>query len=143
MSDSTNTANAGEQNEGKQFEPISTQDELDRIVTARVARERAKFQDYDALKEKAEKYDSAVSELSALKADKQLREWKDAVAKEFGVPAAALRGGDLEELRAHGEVLKSLIAAQSKAPVVPNAGDQPETKSSPEAAFVRELFGGK
>jgi hypothetical protein len=36
-----------------EFTPITTQEELDRIVTARIKRERAKYVDYELLKEKA------------------------------------------------------------------------------------------
>lgn len=42
---------------GDQFKTITSQDELNRIVTARVDRERSKFADYDDLKAKAAKLD--------------------------------------------------------------------------------------
>lgn len=41
------------------YTPPSSQEELDRIVGQRLARERAKFGDYDDLKAKAAKYDEA------------------------------------------------------------------------------------
>lgn len=144
MSETTDTAPAGEQNtEGQHtdFEPITSQEVLDKIVQSRLARERAKYQDYDELKAKAEKFDSTEAELSALKADKQLDEWKQQVSKDAGVPADALRGTTLEELTAHGEVLKSLLKSRPTAPVVPDVGKQPEAKSDPTRDFVRELFG--
>ena len=144
MSETTDTASAGEQNTGEQqkaFEPITSQEGLDKIVQSRLARERAKYQDYDELKAKAEKFDSTEAELSALKADKQLDEWKQQVSKDAGVPADALRGTTLEELTAHGEVLKSLLKSRPTAPVVPDVGKQPEAKSDPTRDFVRELFG--
>ena len=39
------------------FDPITTQEALDKIIGDRLAREKAKFADYDDLKEKAGKYD--------------------------------------------------------------------------------------
>lgn len=42
------------------FKPITTQADLDRVVGARLAREREKFADYGDLKAKAEKYDKAL-----------------------------------------------------------------------------------
>lgn len=40
-----------------EFNPITSQDEFDHRIGDRLARERAKFADYDALKEKAAKFD--------------------------------------------------------------------------------------
>lgn len=54
----TNAAGGGTQPEpgaGKTF----SQDELDAILADRLRRERAKYEDYDALKDKAAKYDKA------------------------------------------------------------------------------------
>lgn len=144
MSDTTDTAQAGEHNtegEPNGFEPIASQEALDKIIQARVARERAKFQDYDDLKAKAEKYDETASELAALKERDQLNEWKTQVSKDTGVPIDVLRGSTLDELKAHGESLKTLMAARPVAPVVPDAGKQPDHKTSSGATFMRELFG--
>ena len=41
------------------FKPIETQEDLDIIVGERLKREREKYADYEALKEKAAKYDQA------------------------------------------------------------------------------------
>lgn len=49
---------AGDGGDGtKEFRPIASQDDLDRIVQQRLARERAKFADYDDLKTKASELD--------------------------------------------------------------------------------------
>ena len=95
---------------GKTF----TQAELDSIVADRLARERAKYPDYEDLKAKAAKYDAAEeagkselqkandraaalkTELDALKKANQLREIREKVAKEKNVPASLLNG-DSEE----------------------------------------------
>lgn len=39
------------------FEPITSQDQLDKLISGRIARERSKYGDYDALKQKAAKFD--------------------------------------------------------------------------------------
>jgi len=42
---------------GPSFRIISSQDELDRVISERLKRERAKYADYSSLKDKAEEYD--------------------------------------------------------------------------------------
>jgi hypothetical protein len=42
---------------GDTFKPITSQDDLNRIITERVSRERSKFSDYDDIKAKAAKFD--------------------------------------------------------------------------------------
>lgn len=67
MSEGTNTTETtannagaeGQQAESKTYEAPATQADLDRIIESRLARERAKFDDYDELKSKASKYDEA------------------------------------------------------------------------------------
>ncbi len=95
---------------GKTF----TQAELDAIVADRLARERAKYPDYESIKAKAAKFDAAEeagkselqkaneraaalkSELDTLKKANALREVRAAVAKAKGVPVELLTG-DTEE----------------------------------------------
>lgn len=74
-----------------EFEPITTQEQFDQAIKARIERAQAKaaerFADYDELKAKAEEYDRAreasKTELQraqdkAAKAEAELRELKDA-----------------------------------------------------------------
>ena len=44
------------------FEPLTSQEALDRIVTSRLARERAKYADYEELKGKAARLDQLEAE---------------------------------------------------------------------------------
>lgn len=46
--------------EPPKFEPITSQDDLDKRLGERLARERAKFADYDDLKKKADEHDKAI-----------------------------------------------------------------------------------
>lgn len=59
-----------------EFTPITSQDELDRRVGERLARERQKFADYDDLKAKATKFDEAQAA-----AKTELQQLQDAVAE--------------------------------------------------------------
>lgn len=132
-----------ESNEQQQNDPEAkfTQADIDRIVTERLSRQQKQFADYDELKDKASKYDSMASELAELKASNQLADWKSQVSKELGVPIDLLRGATLEEIQAHGESLKPFVTGTPVAPVVPKAGDQPESndKESPEIELLRDL----
>lgn len=104
---------------GGEFKPPQSQEELDRIIGARLDRERRRFADYDDLKAKAEKFDAAEqankSELEraqerAEKAEKQAAEFeaqslKASVAADKGVPASSLSGSTKEELEQSADAL--------------------------------------
>lgn len=75
--------------------------------------ERANETEVERIKREAEE---AKAERDALKAEKQIAEWKAEVEKTSGVPAAALAGSTLEEIQAHAETLKPLIAKPADPP---------------------------
>lgn len=99
------------QNEPKTF----TQDELNAIIGERIGREREKYADYDALKEKASKFDemeeasktelqratekaaALETELLSIKKSNAVREVREKVANDTGVPARLLNGETEEE----------------------------------------------
>src|SRR5690554_6655553 len=62
------------------FKPITSQDDLNRIITARVERERSKYGDYDDLKAKAAKLDE-IEQANKSEAEK-LAEAKAAAERE-------------------------------------------------------------
>lgn len=80
----------------RQEERTFTQAELNAIVADRLARERAKYADYDKLKDKAGKADALQQQLDTLEADTARRAMKKKVADATGVPEALLTG-DTEE----------------------------------------------
>ena len=100
-----------------------TQSELDAIVSDRLKRERGKYQDYEALKQKAEQFDkleeanktelqkatekatALEAELSAMKKNEEIRILRDKVAKENGIPAELLSGSTEEECMAQAKAL--------------------------------------
>jgi hypothetical protein len=62
--------------EGGGYTPPATQDDLNRIVEGRLAKERARFADYDDLKAKAAKFDEVDSATKT-----ELQKLQDAVAE--------------------------------------------------------------
>ena len=137
---------------------VESQDDFDALVKDRLARERAKFADYDQLKTRAEQAESAKAAAEAERDTLTQRasaaeQWKtdreaadalatvrDEVAKAAGVPAAALRGTTKEELQAHAEALKPLL----RGPVLPDPGKTPDKSAAGDAderAAVAALFG--
>ena len=92
------------------FEPINTQEEFDAAIKARLERERAKFSDYDELKEQAE---------AARKRVEKRRAALDKVARETGVPAELISGDDEESMAASAKA----IAEFAKAPAAPQMGE--------------------
>lgn len=59
-----------------EFKPIASQEDLDRIIGDRLARERGKFADYDDLKAKAAKFDEVDAASKS-----ELQKLQDAVAE--------------------------------------------------------------
>lgn len=132
-----------EKSDSGTFTPPATQEDLNRIIADRLKREREKFADYDTLREKASKLDAAEeaakselekaiaraeqaeSKIQSFETQKQIAQWKADVSKDTGVPAEALSGSSLEEIAAHAEILKPLVTAANRGPVVPTAGDHP------------------
>ncbi|WP_193510475.1 hypothetical protein [Cryobacterium sp. BB736] len=141
MSEQTSTAVAGEQKdeqgkeEAKGFEAITSQEELDRIIQARVARERAKLPtDYDELKAaaaklaeieeanktEAQKEAERRAELERENAELKVGKLRAEVAAAKGVPSSLLTGGTKEELEAAADAL------------IEFRGEQPKAESEPE-----------
>lgn len=149
MSDTTaqtEATSAGEQSQEQdgtaQFVPIGSQEALDRIVQARLARERSKYADYDDLKAKATKFDETV-EANKTDLQKAIDRAEKAENKLVAAEALATRSGivaeyqiptdyqdlltasDAEGLRAQAEKVQALL--KSRSGVVLNEGKQPNT----------------
>lgn len=140
----TTPATGTTQEAPKAYEAPATQADLDRIVEARLARERAKFGDYDDLKAKAAKFDeaenAAKTELQraqdAVAAEKkradaaELRVLRAEVAAEKGVPAALLAGSTKADLEAAADALLAFKGTTPKAP--PAEGDGVDVRNGAE-----------
>ena len=126
-----------EQNTEKTF----TQAEVDIIVKDRLKRDREKYADYDALKEKASKFDeleaankselekalekanSLQKELDGIKAAQQLREMREKIANENNVPIEFLTGTTEEECNQQAEKVKEMLSASGVPVKVVDGGE--------------------
>ncbi len=121
-----------------------TQDELNAIVGERLKRESAKYADYEDLKAKAQKFDeytesqktelekanektaSLEAELTSLKKANEVRDMREKVAKEKGVPVDLLTGDTEEECAAFADKLNGY----KKPGTYPNVKDGGEVKGN-------------
>ena len=94
---------AAAQQENRTF----TQDEVNAIVADRLARERAKYADYDDLKAQAGKTDALQQQLDAIAADKARREMKQKVSDATGVPVELLTGETEEACTAQAQAIRT------------------------------------
>lgn len=142
------TVNQDQNNPEKTF----TQEEVDKIIGDRLQRERAKFADYDSMKEKAAQYDSIVeqnkselqkaterataleAELTGMKKAEAVRIVREKVALETGVPASFLTGETEEDCLAQAKALDDW-----KKPSYPNVRDGGEPNISHNAS-TRQQF---
>lgn len=124
-----NTGNQG--NTGNQEERTFTQDEMNAIIADRLSREKSKYADYDELKAKALKFDEAEeaskSELQkqteradklqaqydALMKSNDIRNTREKVAKETGVPLELLTGADEESCKAQADAILKFAKPKS------------------------------
>lgn len=136
--------------EGRAF----TQAELDAIVADRLARERAKYSDYESIKAKAAKFDAAEeagkselqkltdraaalkSELDGLKKANQLRDLRAAVAKAKGVPAELLTGETEEACASQADAILAFARPAGQTQGLRDGGEV----RTPGGASTRDLF---
>lgn len=145
----------------KEFQAITSQEDFDKAIQARIARERAKIPaDYEELRtakaeldkiresqrtdaEKAqERLDAAEKRASEL----ELKATRAEVAAAKGVPAALLSGSTQEELEAAADALIAFKGTQAKGPVIPSQGAAPNAAvagdpASEFAAFLGNQLG--
>lgn len=144
--------------ETTEFEPITSQEQLDGILKGRLARERekvaSKYADYDDLKAKAAKFDEAeaagmsdlekarkeIGELKAAAAKRdeadRMRDLKTKVSKATGVPADLISGADEESMTAFAKAVAE-FAKKPSAPALSESGKSASTK--PEDSGFREI----
>lgn len=117
-----------------------TQDEVNKIVENRLQREREKYADYSVLKEKSEKFDameeankselqkaldkatSLETELTTIKKANEVREIRERVAKETGIPATLLKGATEEECKEEAQAIAD-FAKPGSYPSVKDGGE--------------------
>ena len=129
-----------------------TQTELDNIINERLQRERSKYADYNALKEKADSYDQYVEankselqkanekaaalqkELDGMKQEAAVKAIKEKVAKDTGVPADLLTGSTEEECTAQANAIKAYAK-----PTYPNVRDAGELSGTPKSTTAQQF----
>ena len=122
-----------------------TQAELNAIVQKRLGEEKAKYENFEELKEKALKFDqieeesktelqkateraeSLQKELDAIKTANEERALRERIAQETGVPASLLRGNSEEDLKAQAEAIMGFVKASGSA--YPSVRDGGEAKA--------------
>lgn len=115
----------------KEFTAITSQEDFDKAIQARIARERAKIPaDYDELKAaaaelakireasktEAEKQAERLAEIERENAELKVAKARAEVAAAKGVPADLLSGGTQEELEASADALIAFRGEQKSAP---------------------------
>ena len=134
------------------FEAITSQEQLDKVLSKRLERERAKYSDYEELKQKAaeaadsrsevEKLHDRVKELEQERHQSAVEAAKAKAASEYGVPADLLVGEDTDAIEAHAKRLAEYVAAQapSTGAYVKNVG-RDDAESSVES-YARRMLSG-
>lgn len=130
--------------QGGQDQKTFTQEEVNNIVKERLRKESSKYDDYEALKEKAKKLDELEeagkselekatkknaelqAQIDSFKKQGELRELREKVAKEVGVPAELLTGDTEETCKEHAKAILE-FAKKGKYPDVPDGGEPPKT----------------
>ena len=131
-----NTATNAEQ-ETRTF----TQDELNAIVNDRLGREKAKYSDYEAVKEKAAKYEeleeakkselqkanekvtALQDELNTIKKQNEIRDIRAEVAKTMNIPADLLTAETKEACEAQAQAIQAFASSQAGYPQLKDAGE--------------------
>lgn len=152
---------SGETPAADEFTPITSQDDLNAVIKDRVARERAKFNDYTALKEKAARLDeieaanqteaekaaARVADLEAQLATMQAASTRLRIANEHGITDAEdidlfLTGTDEETLTKQAKRLADRTADRKKqGNHAPREGNHPQPPAGDELrSFTRQLF---
>lgn len=145
------------------FKPITSQDELNRIIGQRIEKVKSQFADYPDLKAKAEKFDevqeSTKSELqkaqeAAQAAEARAQQFERAavrarIAAELDVPVEVLSGDDEESLRASAQKVIEWRDSNKKAAPKPSSLKSGASGSSEQltgkekaAAALRQMRGG-
>lgn len=147
------TNSQGQEQKSKEFEAITSQEDFDRAIQDRIARERKKFADYDDLKVKADKLAEieAANQTEAEKAaaraevaEKRAAEFeikaiRAEVAAAKNVPIDLLSGSTKDELEAAADALIQFKGTAGNRMVVGQEGKAAVPASSPSAQFAEFL----
>lgn len=157
VTSATEETNSQSQEQAKEFTAITSQDDFDAAIQARIARERAKFADYDDIKAKAdrlteienanktevERQQEALAEAQAQLAALTVAKTRAEVAAAKGVPAELLSGSTQAELEASADALIAFRGESSNKKLhIPNEGKSPtgdKTGASPWSEVLQTM----
>lgn len=127
-------------NQENQQEKTFTQEEVNKIVQDRLARQAEKFNiaaeaSKAELQSATDKAKSLQAEVDGLKKDKEIRTIREQVASEKGVPATLLHGDTKEECDSQADAILAYVAGTQHYPQVKDAG---ETQN--HTGTTRDLF---
>lgn len=135
-----------------------TQAEVDAIVGERLSRDRAKYADYDALKAKADQFDAAEesrkselqkatekaqklqAELDSLKKAASVREIREKVSADTGVPASLLSAEDEAGCKAQAEAILAFAKPQGYPVVKDDRGEPRRTSGGATRDHFKDWF---
>ena len=114
-----------------------TQEEVDKMIGARIYEERSKYADYAEVKAKAEKYDALEGEskkaketieelsgkISVLQREIETRNAREKVSAETGVPASLLTGETEEACKTQAEAILNWKGPRQNYPDAHDAGE--------------------
>lgn len=134
--------------EKQEQEQTFTQADVDKIVRERVQRERAKFADYDDLKEQAagkKSADERIADLEKRYADAETRAMRANIASKFGLSTEDrdlfLTGADEDTLTAQAQRLADRESERRKqGNHVPNEGTNPQGQGDDRNQFINDLM---
>lgn len=151
------TNSQGSEKQEKVFEPITSQADLDKIIGARLARERANYADYEELKTaaaelekiresqktEAQKAQERLDAAERRAAELELKATRAEVAAAKSVPAELLTGSTREELEASADALIQFRGEKPKGPHIPTQGEAPKAGPKTAAEMFAETFRDK
>src|SRR5690606_30445158 len=144
----------GQSTGAKALQAIASQEDFDKAIQARIARERAKIPtDYDELKAKAAKLaefeesqkteaQKAQERLDAAEkraAELELKATRAEVAAAKGVPVELLSGSTQEELETAADKLIACKGEPAKGPVIPGQGTMPAAAHESADDWLRQM----
>ena len=121
----------------QQTERTFTQSEVNAIIADRLSRERSKYADYAALKEKAQQFDAAQKQVEEMNKANARRELLARVESATGCPAELLTGETEEDCTAQAQAIMNFAKPSGGYPTVRDAG---EPLKKPSANFAAEAF---
>lgn len=143
---------------GTQDERTFTQAELDEIVKARLAKERAKYGDYETLQQKASKFDemeeankselqkatekaeSLQKQVDAMTKEKSVREIREKVAVATGVPTRLLNGETEEACTEQAKAILEFMNQSNGYPTIKDGGEANITEKKSEIKQFEDWF---